>query len=127
MSAIDDLIRNLPAGLDRAVLRVLSFHVGRGQAISRQDLLADLHQLGFRVHERAARAQISQLRKAGHLICSAGGVNGGYWLGDDRAEVEEFINTEITPRIADLAETRSALQAAVREKWGEATQPSLFG
>ena len=33
------MVDELPAGLDRAVLRVLSFHVGREMAISRGNLV----------------------------------------------------------------------------------------
>lgn len=59
---VQALIDNLPAGLDRAILRTLSFHQGRECAISRSDLVSELWAIGFKVGERAARAQISQLR-----------------------------------------------------------------
>lgn len=124
---INELIASLPAGLDRAVLRVLSYHVGRKSAIGRSRLVGELLLLGFRVNERAARAQISQLRKAGNLICSAPGESGGYYLPADRAEYEEFKRQEYEAKIIDMHETLRAMDKAAERQWGLASQPSLFG
>ena len=41
------LIDELPAGIDRAILRILSFHTGRGDAISRGKLVGDLSSMGL--------------------------------------------------------------------------------
>src|SRR3990172_6079742 len=66
--SITEMVDGLEAGLDRAVLRVLSFRVGRGEAISRGDLVRMVGQHGFSVHERALRLCIQMLRKSGQPI-----------------------------------------------------------
>ena len=121
---------DLPAGLDRALLRTLSFHVGRERAILRSDLLQAISLLGFNVSERAMRAQISQLRKAGHLICSAPGENGGYYLPATPEEFDEFVQQEYRAKIVDMQETLSAMQKSAERTWGRyspSRQLSLFG
>lgn len=116
---IAELIDELPAGIDRAILRILSFHAGRGDAISRGKLVGDLASMGFPVHEREVRLVINQLRKQGVGICSTGGVDGGYWLAADYAELEEFIRREIDARAIDLHEQASAMRRAAELKWGK--------
>lgn len=128
-SAVDIQISALPAGLDRAVLRVLSYHTGRANAIGRQALLMRLADHGFKVGERAARLCISQLRKSGSLICSAPGDDGGYYLPADAAEFEAFVHTEYEAKIIDMRETLSAMQKAAERTWGRLSpgrQSSLF-
>lgn len=124
---VQALIDNLPAGLDRAILRTMSFHQGRECAISRSDLVSELWAVGFKVGERAARAQISQLRKAGYLICSAPGETGGYYLPADASEFDDFVQQEYRAKIVDMQETLSAMQSAARRQFGEYSQQgSLF-
>lgn len=120
-------IDNMPPGLDRAVLRVLSQRIGREAAISRPDLLRALKSLGFDVHERAARAMINQLRKEGHLICSTGGNDGGYWLARSWEELGEYLEHEVMPRAYDLMEQAAALRKSAERMWGaESKQGKLF-
>ena len=116
------LTDELPPGLDRAVLRILSFHVGRRAAISRPELLGALAAVGFQVHERAARATVNQLRKAGNLICSTGGEEGGYWISQDWDELSEYLEREIHARAMDLLEQENALKRAAQERWGPPSQ-----
>lgn len=116
---VQRMVEEMPAGLDRAILRVLSFHVGRDLAISRSQLVIDVAQHGFFVHERQARAAINLLRKSGHAICSTGGEDGGYWLASDWAELMEYIEREIHSRAMDLLEQEGALKRMARETWGE--------
>jgi hypothetical protein len=128
-TVLDEMIKDMPAGLDRAILRVLSFHQGRKQAISRGRLVDDLARLGFEVNERVMRASINALRKAGHLICSTGGEGGGYYLPADWNELEEFIDRELHPRAMDLLEQEQALKASAEKQWGRYSpekQISLF-
>lgn len=121
------VIDNMPAGLDRALLRILSVRVGREAAISRPNLLASLKALGFEVHERAARAMINQLRKEGHLICSTGGSEGGYWLAESWEELGEFLQHEVLPRAMDLLEQERVLRKSGERLWGpESKQGKLF-
>lgn len=75
----EELIRSMPAGLERAVLSVLRFHIGKENAVSKKQLLADLTRLGFHQHERQVRECIEGLRNHGHLIGASSG-EGGYFI-----------------------------------------------
>lgn len=114
----DEMISDLPPGLDRAVLRVLSFHTGQALAISRGDLVGEVARLGFRVHERAIRLTINQLRKRGHLICSTGGSGGGYFLAANWDELQDYLDREVHSRAMDLLEQEKALRMAGEQRWG---------
>jgi hypothetical protein len=127
---LDELINSLPSGLDRALLRTLSFHVGREQAISRAKLIEELAKVGFdyRKEDRPMRACINVLRKAGHPICSTGGRDSGYWLAANWDELNEYLDREVRSRLSDLREQEQALAKAARQLWGEPNpQMSLFG
>ena len=123
---LDRFIDNLPEGLDRALLRILSFHQGRDAAIGRRDLVDDLATVGYKVSERAARAQISQLRKAGHVIGSAPGEDGGYYLCRTVDEFEDFVRQEYLAKISDMQESLAAMRKGAARLWGDAAQPKLF-
>ena len=120
------MISEMPAGLDRAMLRVLSYHTGKARAIGRELLVQELHSLGMDVGERMARKCIHDLRRAGHLICSTPGEFGGYYLAADLAEFREFCDRELHPKALDMLETESAMKAAARQQFGEAVQPSMM-
>jgi hypothetical protein len=128
MSKFDDELKNMPAGLDRAILRVLSYHTGRDQAIGRNDLVHDVGRLGVQVTERQLREEIKQLRRQGHLICSAAGETGGYFFAVSRMEFDAFVDQEYLAKIRDMSETLKAMEAsAVREfGYAQAGQPALF-
>ncbi len=116
---IDELIDNLPAGLERAILDVLKFHKGREEAISRSQLLIDLKMMGFPMKDdRPARLCINQLRKQGITICSTGGKNSGYWMAKNNDELEEYIQNEPLARIKDLSEQVQAMRTAAEKEWG---------
>ena len=120
-------IDNMPAGLDRALLRILSARVGREKAISRPDLLAALKSLGFETHERQARAAINLLRKEGHPICSTGGTDGGYWWAANWQELRGYLDSEVLPRAYDLLEQEKALRRSGEGLWGpESQQIKMF-
>lgn len=121
------MMESLPEGLDKQILKILSFRVGREKAISRAEMVRLLARHGYKVDEREMRAAINLLRKNEVLICSTGGKNGGYWIGESYEDVIDFCEKEITPRINDLAKTRSSLLDAARKKWKvSAEQPKLF-
>lgn len=63
--------------LEQIVLFILSARVGRTYAIGRSDLLAEVKRRGIATNERQVREAIKQLRRQGHLICSAPGEDGG--------------------------------------------------
>lgn len=124
---LSEVVDHMPPGLDRALLRVLSQRRGRDLAISREDLLAALRSLGFKVHERQARAAINELRKTGQMICSTGGEGGGYWLASSWEELEEYLSHEVHPRAMDLLEQEAALRRSGELAWGPAgNQLQLF-
>jgi len=104
--------------VERALLRVLSFHVGRQNVIGRPGLLSQLNRSGFDIDDRQLRLQINLLRKRGILICSAGGRNGGYWIAANHDEIDKFLNHEVRARIADLSEQDRAMSTSAREAFG---------
>jgi hypothetical protein len=106
------------AQVERTLLRVLSFHVGRQNVIGRPGLLAQLNRSGFDIDDRQLRLQINLLRKRGILICSAGGRNGGYWIAANHDEIDKFLNHEVRARIADLSEQDRAMSTSAREAFG---------
>ena len=116
---VKQMIADLPHGLDRAILRVLSYHVGRENAISRQDLLEAVASHGFIVQDRQLRLAINEQKKQGVMICSTGGVNGGYWLAANWSELQEYIDRELHSRAMDLLEQEQALKAAAEKRWGK--------
>jgi hypothetical protein len=125
-AAYDRMLAEMPAGLERAMLRVLSFHTGKAHAIGRNAIVRDLQRVGLYASERQARQCIHDLRRGGHLICSAPGENGGYYLAADLAEFREFCDRELHPKAMDMLETESAMKAAARQQFGEAVQPQMI-
>jgi len=118
--AVDEaFLKALEPGVERALLRVLSWHVGKESAITKPNILIGIKQHGFTVHERAFRALVNDLRKRGHLICSG---SDGYWLAGSREEMEEFLEREVHSRAMDLLEQEKVLRSAMYARWGEAVQ-----
>ena len=125
--SVKNLVDELPPGAERALLRVLSFHTGREQAIGRRELVEALRGHGFKLHERAVRALINELRKEGQPICSTGGEDGGYWLAAGWGELNEYLEREVRARAMDLLEQERALRQAGERQWGsESKQGRLF-
>lgn len=124
--AYESQIKNMPVGLDRAILRVLSYHRGREQAIGRSDLVRQVAQLGCAATERQVREEIKQLRRDGYLICSAAGEDGGYYMAETLAEFEEFAQVEFIGKIADMSETLSRMRESANKNFGSGVQPALF-
>jgi len=121
---METYIQNLPAGLERAVLRALVFRVGQENAISRYKLLALVK--AHARNERDLRLVINQLRKDGFPICSTGGKRGGYWLAGSAAELDEYMDRELKSRIKDQQEQLNALTRTRKAMWGEGLQGQLF-
>ena len=119
MTLQSSLISSLPAGVERAILRVLSFHQGAENAIPRFNLLADIKWHGFDISEREMRAAINSLRKGGALICSAGGLSGGYYSPASPQELEDYFSRELHPRAMDLLEQERAMKEAAEKLWGK--------
>lgn len=132
---LKEMIESLPVGLERAIRRVLEFHIGRKNAISRSQLISDLASMGFNYidkDDRPIRICINQIRKSGtpkSWICSTGGVGGGYWLAESYDELDEFIRREEESRLGDFAKQMKAMRAAAEKKWGRYSpekQATLF-
>jgi hypothetical protein len=124
----DELIRQMPAGLERAMLRVLSAHIGKAEAVAKPDLLANLERLGFAVHERQARQAIEDLRNAGHLIGSSSG-DGGYYICLTMAEYQDYRREEYSRAEKILARLKAQDERARAVFHGvpsEARQAGLF-
>lgn len=117
------LIDNLPPGIERALKRILSYHVGEEHAIGRAELMTQLRNAhGYRIgDDRPVRALINDLRKRGELICSKGGTGGGYYLAANQREIDEYIEWEVHSRAMDLLETERALKAAAIRAFGGQT------
>jgi SAM-dependent methyltransferase len=122
-----EVVRKIPEGLGNAILNVLDFHRGPLAAIGREDLVDQLAANGFECHERLVREVIKILRRDGHLICSAPGENGGYYMARDMAEYLHFKEHEFEPKIADMKQTIQAMDEAAKKQFGPAYQPSLIG
>ena len=106
-----DYIGEMPAGLDRALLRILSFHRGEANAVSRFTLEMQCAQHGFPESDRKIRACINLLRKAGYPICSKGGEDGGYYMATTRQELDDYITREPQARINDFSEQIKAMRS----------------
>jgi predicted DNA-binding transcriptional regulator YafY len=119
-------IEEMPVGLDRALLRILSFHPGREKSVGGRDLRSLAAVSGFRVPERTLREAIKQLRRKGHLICSAPGEEGGYYLAANLAEFQEFARMEYEAKIADMSETLNVMRKAAVQQFGEGVQMGLL-
>jgi hypothetical protein len=123
----DEMIKNMPAGLERAVLRIVSQRVGVEKAILGSAMFDDLRALGFRLSDpRQMREAIKALRRDGHLICSAPGTSGGYWMAASRQEFEDFGQQEFGAKIADMSETWKAMRQAADRQFGRPLQKRLF-
>lgn len=124
----EDLIKSMPAGVDRAILRLIQFHKGKDQAIKRMLFLKRIRENGFiKLDERQMRYAIHDLRRQGHLICALPGKKGGYYLANSRFEYMEFKNQELLPKITDMMETVKEMDRAAEDMFGNSYQPSLIG
>ena len=111
--------------LDQAILRVLVHHQGRAHPISRSDLVRALKT--YNASERQVREQIKQLRRAGHLIGSAPGTDGGYYLITTLEEFNDFMCTEYMAKIKDMSQTANAMTRTAQAQFGpHVMQPRLI-
>ncbi len=131
VTPIAEIIEEMDAGLDRAILSCLQKRVGAEASILKMDLLANLNMMGFgsrlkhSTFERQVRACITSLRKQGYLICASSG-DVGYYFAKDRIEYDKFAQNEYVDRIADMQETVDAMNAAANARWGTGVQMGLF-
>jgi hypothetical protein len=128
----DEIIGAMESGLTRATLRILSFHVGKGNTIHRADMVDELEKLGFGTllqritFDRHVRAAIAELRKRGELVCSSSG-DGGYYLAQERAEYDEFSQVEYRAKIIDMSQTLLAMDQGAARRFGSDTPAEQLG
>jgi len=119
-----DVIDTMPPGLDRAILRVLEYRVGKEKAITNQMMRIEVRQLGFNVSdERQIRLAIARLRKEGHLIGSG---DKGFWMISSLKEWHDVRDEKLLPLVTDVSETIRIMEAKAREVFGEGYQASLI-
>lgn len=112
--------------LERAVLVILAYHVGREQAISGARMLFELQGQGFDINDtRYFREVINSLRKQGMPIGSTGGIKGGYWLCKDWSELGPMLQVQFHDFAMDLLEQEKAMKNGAARMWGP--QMSLIG
>lgn len=120
-----ELLKNMPIGLDRGILQVLSFHQGRLQAITKEALIKELNKFGLSPDERQFRECIRLMRQNGILICSTAANPAGYYLPTSALEVDEFLEKELIEKRNDLSKTIETLQQSKRRLFGDGTQLGL--
>jgi len=133
----EKLIASLPVGRERAVLRVMTWHVGQAKAVRRDEIACAAEKMGVHFSdERQVRLTIVELRKRGVPICSSSG-DAGYYLPATLDEYREFRAREYVKKIVDMRETIEAMDDQVRAMFpadyarylrnrGAAEQPSLW-
>ena len=122
-SYYDNLLVTMPPGLDRAIVQVLKYHIGKEKAIKKAEFLKAIKTLGFTPHERQLRDMIADMRLKGWMIGSLSAE--GYYFCSTRAEYDEF-RAELQARKNAIAATLTALDSAARARWGEGAQIGLL-
>lgn len=120
--------KELPFGIYRGLMSILSERIGYINAISRDDLLRALESYGIHVDERQLRDAIRDLRVHDRiLVCSNSG--DGYWIAADRAEGDLFISDTRKRLIEPTEEMLRVFEAELTNTYGPnpgAEQPGLF-
>ena len=129
--SVTERLALMEPGLDRAILRILEFHVGRDNAISTREFRKALADHGFTNYQggkdfRPVRISMAEIRKGGVIICSTGGKNGGYYLPANRDEAEEYLQVEVYARAMDFLTQLKAMRETVDKTWPDNGQPKLF-
>jgi len=97
--------------LEMAILRVLMFHIGRENILSRTALVSEIHAQGFKQDDRTIRLAVSEMRsKYGIPIAGTGGIHGGYWILKNKAEADAYLQVELHDRGTSLLEQESAIR-----------------
>lgn len=122
----DHLIDEMPHGLDRAVLRIVSQYHGRANPIKRIAIIDELHLLNLDPHERQVRKSVENLRRRGFLICSASTQDGGYYMATGLTEFQEFAQREYWAFIHRMRETVQGMEEEATKQFGDAVQLELL-
>ena len=124
------LLLELPAGLKRNILVVLTNHVGLENAITLGGLVTEMEDFHGAVKDlgRKVRLQIQELRGEGVLICSCAGseIGRGYYLPANRKEFDQFLETEFLGKIRTMSITANVLRSSADKVLGRAYQEAIF-
>lgn len=118
--------------LDGEIIAIMKWHVGKGNAITRWQLVREVFGAEVPMHlqnddnkeDRAIRLAVSRLRKNGHFICDLGNGEGKY-LAANEDEFWQLYNRYAKPVMAGL-QTLQAMKKAAEGRWPNVLQPSLF-
>lgn len=108
-----DLAKQVTDQLCTAIIRIVMFHIGIENKISRSALVTELRSQGFTEDERVIREAISQLRLTyGLPIAGTGGINGGYWILQNDEEAKAYLKVELHVRAMTILMQESAIRKA---------------
>lgn len=117
-----ELIDQMPPGLTRTVGRILDFHRGKDNAITKSQLEHTVRMNGYRDTKdlpRKIRIAVHELRNSGMLICTSSSSK-GYWIARDYTEAQEFIG-EMKGRASDIFTTASKLEKSAFDTFRDRT------
>jgi len=118
-TAIHAQLEELPPGLEKAVLSILSRCAGQKRAVGRGRLveLARLAPGLGQASDRQVRKAIENLREQGVLICNL--LDGeGYFMADTLEEYQAF-RAQYGSYAFTMLEKIKAMDRAADERWGE--------
>ncbi len=103
MKTLQSIIDDMPVGLHKSLGRIILYHKGQANGISREDLLAELQKIPYLagIEDRQMRLEIETFRKQGVRICHHENrktdpytkkvtVTFWYFLAEDEMEYREF-------------------------------------
>lgn len=117
-----ELIDELPPGLTRIVGRIIGYHKGRENAITKQELLSQVKANGYgnsKNLSRKIRVAVHELRNEGLLICSTSS-GAGYWIATDYSEAADCF-CEMKGRGTDILKTARKLEETANKKFIDRT------
>ncbi|MHC1739703.1 MAG: hypothetical protein AB9897_01175 [Anaerolineaceae bacterium] len=108
-----------------AIIRVMMFHVGRENVISRLALVEEVRAQGVKADERVIRLAVSELRRQkGMPIAGTGGIHGGYWILKDEKEKNDYVKVQLHDPGVNLLEQASAIEKSFN-RWYPGGQLSI--
>jgi hypothetical protein len=117
-----ELIDELPVGLTRFVGRIISYRLGKKNAITKDELLQQVQAHGYRNTKnlrRKIRVAVHELRNSGLLICSTSS-GAGYWIAANYSEAAECFG-EMLGRGTDILKTARKMEDAANKQFVERT------
>lgn len=120
------ILLEMPVGLAKDVMKILTEHVGSDRRIRRAHLVAMLRLLGaykgkaWVRMDRMVRLAIAELQEKGYPVLSDSG-RGGYWLASGPEEIEGMCR-EIESRDEKLQDKARALRRTGKRAWVDEKQ-----